>query len=107
MKYVTEHLTKHHLIHAPHKWFLAFLCSPIHWLEIYYKKRYHLNFTHARKLFLFDMMLLSLIVVLIGSTIIWFNYDPTIDELVYVSIKPSQDKMISGDYVSFEINYKK
>ena len=106
MKYVEEHLNKQHLIHAPHKWFLAFLSSPIHWMEIYYKNRYHLRFTHARKLFLFDMMLLSSILVLIVSTIVWFNYDPTIEELVYVNIKPSQDKMISGQYVSFEINYK-
>lgn len=106
MKYVEKNLTKHHLIHKPHKWFIAFLSSPIHYAEMYYKNRYHLNFTHARKLFLFDMMLLSSILVLIVSTVVWFNYDPNIDELVYVNISPSKDKMISGDYISFEINYK-
>ena len=55
MKFFEEHLTIHHFFHAPHKWFLALLISPIHAAEMHYKRNYHLRFAHARKLFLFDI----------------------------------------------------
>lgn len=106
MKYVEKHLTKHHLFHAPHKWFLAFISSPIHWAEMHYKKKYHLNFTHAKKLFIFDMSLLAFIIFLISATIFWFNYHPNIDQLVYLDIHPSKDRIMSGDYIDYKITYK-
>jgi len=106
MKFVEEHLTKHHLFHKPHLWFFALLTSPIHLAEMHYKKKYHLNFTHARKLFLFDTILLLTIIILISATIFWFTYNPTVTDLVYLNIKTSQTRIISGDYVEYQINYK-
>jgi len=106
MKFVENYLNKHHLFHKPHKWFLALLSSPIHLAEMHYKKKYHLNFTHARKLFIFDITLLLSIILLIGTTIFWFTYNPTVTDLVYLDIKTSQTRILSGDYVEYKINYK-
>lgn len=106
MQYYEKHFNTHHLLHKPHKWFLAFLASPIHFLEMHYKKKYHLNFTHAKKLFIFDMTLLLSIIILFSATIFWFNYDPTITKLVYLDIKSSESRIASGDYVEYQIIYK-
>lgn len=106
MRFVEEHLTTHHLLHKPHKWFVAFLMSPIHFLELRYKNVYHLKFQHARKLFIFDTALLFSILFLTIATVFWFTYDPTITKLVYLSIDPSSPKIISGDYVTYTITYR-
>jgi len=112
MKFFEKHFTKHHLFHAPHKWFLAFLSSPIHFLEMHYKKKYHLNFKHARKLFLFDMSLLASIILLVGASLFWWKYDPTITKFVELTITPSshtQDgalpRINSGEHITFSITY--
>jgi len=112
MKFVKDHFTKHHLLHKPHRWFLAFLVSPIHAAEMHYKKKYHLNFIHAKKLFFFDMALLVSILVLIGSTLFWFLYDPTITDLVRIDIDitshASDDHALrvrSGEHITYTIAY--
>ena len=106
MQFFTTYFTKHHFTHTPHKWFLAFLLSPIHFAELHYKKRYHLNYEHARKLFVFDITLLLSAVVLFGATIFWFTYHPEVTNLVYLSIHPTANKVKSGEYVEYQITYK-
>jgi len=106
MQFFTEHFNTHHLLHHPHKWFLALLVSPIHFAEIHYEKKYHLNFVHAKKLFVFDITLLLLAITLFISTIFWFTYDPTITKLVYLNIKTTNSRVASGNYVEYTINYK-
>ncbi len=105
MKFVETHLTKHHLFHAPHRWFFAFLASPIHFAEMHYQKRYHLQFSHARKLFLFDMSLVATLIVIGAALLGWSTYNPTVTELVYLSVVPSKDRVLSGEYVTYTINY--
>lgn len=114
MKYVAKHLNRHHLFHAPHRWFFALLLSPIHAAELHYQKRYHLQFAHARKLFLFDLSLIALIVGLISITAYWFWYDPTISEKINISITPHRhetpgvtaERIQSGEHISFVIEYQ-
>ena len=106
MQCVETWLNKHHLLKKPHKWLVAFLCSPIHFLEKHYKNKYHLNFSHAKKLFVFDITLIILTLLLTFSTILWFTYDPTVRSLVYIKIEPSKTRVISGDYIEYNINYK-
>ncbi|MFA6427556.1 MAG: hypothetical protein WCW16_03885 [Candidatus Magasanikbacteria bacterium] len=106
MKFFEQHFTTHHLLHAPHKWFFALFISPIHFAEMHYKKRYHLQFAHARKLFLFDISLLLSSLAILSAGIFWWTYDPTITDLVYVSITPSKMRIISGEEVTYTINYK-
>ncbi|HRH23286.1 MAG TPA: hypothetical protein PK295_01500 [Candidatus Magasanikbacteria bacterium] len=105
MKFVETHLTTHHLLRAPHKWFFAFLASPIHFAEMHYKNRYHLQFSHAKKLFLFDMSLIATLAVVGAAFLGWSMYNPTVTDLVYVSITPSKDRILSGEYVGYTIEY--
>lgn len=106
MHFVEEHLNRYHLLHKPHKWFLAFLCSPIHYLEMHYKKRYHLKFEHARKLFIFDILLVLTMLAIGASALTWYLYDPTVSRLVYIEITPSSPRILSGEYVTYKINIK-
>lgn len=106
MDYFTNHFSKHHFLHAPHQWFLALLVSPIHFLELHYQKRYHLKYEHARKLFFFDLCLMASMLVLTGLTIFWFTYDPTVSNYIKLTITPSANRIQSGDFVSYSIDYK-
>ena len=106
MKFFETYFTRHHFVHTPHKWFAALLLSPIHAAELHYKLRYHLTFAHAKKLFAIDMMLLASMVVLLGATIFWFLYDPGVTDLVRLSFSSSEERVKSGDYVTFTLTYK-
>jgi hypothetical protein len=108
MEFVSHHLTRHHLLHAPHRWFFALLASPIHFAEMHYKKRYHLTFVHAKKLFAFDISLIVSIFILIITTISWFTYDPTIVRWVDLSIHSSApaERTRSGEKLTYLIEYK-
>jgi len=106
MKFVEEYLKLHHLKKHPHKWFLAFLASPIHFAEMHYKKRYHMQFAHARKLFIFDMLLLLTSIVILASGLFWMLYNPTVTDLVYLSIQKQPARILSGDRMDFDILYK-
>ncbi len=108
MKFFEKHFNKHHLFHAPHKWFFAFLSSPIHFLEKRYQKVYHLKFVHARKLFIFDILLLLSAVGIFAITIFWWNYDPTVTSLVSLEVTPaySAERLTSGQYVSYGAKFK-
>ncbi|MFA7245316.1 MAG: hypothetical protein WC070_04025 [Candidatus Magasanikbacteria bacterium] len=106
MKFVETYLKKHHLFRTPHKWFLAFLSSPIHLAELHYKKRYHLQFAHARKLFIFDMLLFFGVFIILSAGIFWKLYDPTVTDLVYLSIEKEPHRVLSGEDFNFEVVYK-
>lgn len=106
MYFFEQHFNKHHFFHAPHKWFLALLVSPIHFAELHYKNRYHLKFEHARKLFVFDLTLLLTCLIMLGAVIFWFTYNPGISYLINLSIHPSDTKIMSGQYATYTINYK-
>jgi hypothetical protein len=105
MKFVSEHLNSQHLFHAPHKWFLAILLSPIHAAELHYERRYHLRFAHAKKLFFFDMSLLAFLFFLFGATIFWHFYDPSIRSLVSLKVEQSQERIKTGSKVNYTISY--
>lgn len=105
MKFVEDHLNTHHLFRKPHRWFLAFLSSPIHYAELHYKRKYHLTFRHAKKLFAFDMLLLASVLVLIGATVFWFTYDPTVSSDIRVSVTASSDRIRSGETVTYTVTF--
>ncbi len=110
MNFVSTHLTKHHLLHAPHRWFLAFLLSPIHALEVHYQRRYHLKFSHARKLFIFDMLLLVSIFVIGGSAAFWYTYDPTVTKNVALEVSAAAlgdtNRVKSGELITLKISFQ-
>lgn len=113
MKYVEHHLTREHFFHAPHHWFFALLLSPLHAAELHYQKRYHLKFAHARKLFLFDSLLLLTIIGLGTMTLVWYFYDPTITEQIELTVTPLRPnapqeeatRIKSGEEITWLVNY--
>jgi hypothetical protein len=107
MKFVEEHFTFHHLRNTPHKWFVALVIFPIHRAELRYKQTYHLRFAHAKKLFLFDSLLLLSTILLFVSTLFWWLYDPTITELVHIDVtaQGESDRIRSGDDVLLTVRY--
>ncbi len=105
MQFVEKNLTKHYLLHAPHKWFLAFLISPLHAAELHYQQKYHLNFRHAKKLFFFDMSLLAFIVFLFGATLFWHFYDPTVRSLVTLTVEQSTERIKTGTQITYRVSY--
>ncbi len=107
MKFFEEHFTFHNFKCSPHKWFAALVVSPIHHAETRYKNNYHLRFSHAKKLFFFDILLMLSTVVLFTVMIFWWQYDPTITELVHLDIVASAetDRLRSGDDVRLSITY--
>lgn len=72
----------------------------------WYKRRYHLNFVHAKKLFVFDIALLSAVFVLAGLTAAWFFYDPTVTRDIALSIAVPQGRIQSGDRIVIDIAYR-
>lgn len=106
MQWVEKHLTTHHLFHAPHKWFWAVILSPLHAGELHYKRRYHLTFVHAKKLFFFDMALLCSIGILLAGTFVWFRYDPTVLNDVVLTIDATEDRISAGDLTQYTIHYR-
>ena len=105
MKLIDNYLNTHHLFHKPHKWFLAFLVSPIHALEMHYKKKYHISFRHAKKLFFFDILLLFSTMFLFAGTLFWHFYDPTVLELVSVDIVAQETRIQSGSHTTYTISF--
>lgn len=106
MKFVQEHLNRHHLFNAPHKWFLALLTSPVHAAQMHYKKNYHLTFAHAKKLFFFDMTLLLSVFFLIISSIGWMIYDPTVTDAIDLTILADKERIVSGEIVRYDVRYQ-
>ncbi len=105
MKFVDQHLTTHHLFHAPHKWFFAFLLSPIHAAELHYQNHYHLRFSHARKLFLFDMFLIACVFLSAGLWMFISLYDPTVTKNIVFNLSASEEKIRNGETLTYTIFY--
>ena len=106
MTFFEEHFTRHHFFRAPHKWIAAFLLSPIHHAEMRYKRHYHLRFSHAKKLFVFDTILLLSTIVLFVASLFWWLYDPTVTALVHLDVSAAveTERLQSGDDVHLTID---
>lgn len=113
MQFVSDHIHPKHALTRPHKWIAALVLSPIHAAELSYKKKYHLTYVHARKLFFIDTILLLATFLLFGLTIFWFTYDPTIVSeielrLAVASLDPdnSDGRIRSGEPVQYTVTYQ-
>jgi hypothetical protein len=104
MKYVSTHITWHHAKHAPLHFFAALILSPIHAAEMHYKKRYALNYVHAKKLFIFDIGLILFTLVIFGGTVSWLLYNPGPDDLVTTKLFTQNSRLNSGDHISLFIS---
>jgi len=106
MQFFENHFTIRNIWRAPHKWLFAFLLSPIHYGQLHYKKKYHLKYGHAKKLFVFDLLLLVSTIVIGTMSVVWYFYDPTITSQVYLSVDVSPDRLQSGEVARVSISYR-
>jgi len=113
MNFVRTHLTKHHFRHSPHRWILALLLSPIHAGELRYMSHYHLRFVHARKLFVFDLLLSTSIFLLIATVITFFLYDPSVIKDVNMTLVASTHtnnepvtRIKSGEHMTYTAQFE-
>lgn len=65
-----------------------------------------MQFSHARKLFLFDLSLIGMLLTVLGALVFWSTYNPTVTDLVYLTISPSETRILSGEYVTYTITYQ-
>ncbi len=72
----------------------------------HYHFKYKGNYRHAKKLFIFDMLLLSLAIVMLGASLFLFFWKPSITDMVDLDISLGDNRIISGEYVHLIINYK-
>lgn len=47
-----------------------------------------------------------MLLVIAGAFLFWSTYNPTVTDLVYITITPSQSRILSGEYVTYTITYK-
>jgi hypothetical protein len=86
--------------------------SPIAVMIRIYHDRYHLNYVHAKKLFVFDIMLLLGTLFLMVATVLWKTYDPTITNYVQLNIAAYTadgtplSRISSGEPVTYIITYQ-
>lgn len=74
-------------------------------LRNHYHKRYHGIYQHAKKLFVFDLGLLLLALLMLGSSIFLFFWKPGIAGLIDMSISLGNGRLKSGDEIRLTIDY--
>ncbi len=72
----------------------------------YFENKYSSIYKHAKKLFVFDIILLILAIFLFGSAIFWFFWQPSISSQVEINFAYSSEKIISGEDLDIFITYK-
>jgi len=75
-------------------------------LKKYFTNKYQGVYRHAKKLFVFDIILLILAVFLFSSAIFWFFWQPSIASQVEINFAYSSEKIISGEDLDIFITYK-
>lgn len=71
----------------------------------HYHTRYHGVYKHAKQLFIFDIILLSLTIFLIGSGLFFFFWKPGVVDMVDLSISLSDKRIKSGELVHLTTEY--
>lgn len=88
------------------------ITAPITAMTKIYHTRYHLNYVHARKLFVFDVLLLSGTILLMAITVWWHTYDPTILNYIELNVTVTDPagtpitRIASGEPVRYTIEYQ-
>ncbi len=75
-------------------------------LKKYFTNKYHGIYRHSKKLFVFDIILLILAVSLLGSTVFWFFWQPSIASEIEISLAYSSENIISGEEIELFLDYK-
>lgn len=75
-------------------------------LHRHYKTKYEGIYKNAKKLFVFDLILLAGSLILLGVSLFFFFWKPTIVDLVDVNFSVHAERIMAGDEISISIDYK-
>ncbi|MBI5729111.1 MAG: hypothetical protein HY983_02640 [Candidatus Magasanikbacteria bacterium] len=71
----------------------------------HYHTRYHGIYRHAKQLFIFDIVLLLLALLMLGTSLWLFFWKPGIADLIELSVSLGGDRIKSGEEVRLTIDY--
>lgn len=74
-------------------------------LHRHYYKNYHGVYQHAKKLFIFDLVLLATSVAMFGAAVFLFLWKPTLVDLIDLSISLGNNRIRSGEEVRLTVDY--
>ncbi|MFA5127436.1 MAG: hypothetical protein WC457_00335 [Patescibacteria group bacterium] len=74
-------------------------------LKHHYHTRYHGIYHHAKKLFAFDLILLASAIVLLGASLFFFFWKPTITDLIDLNFTFGNERILSGNPVTIKLEY--
>jgi len=71
----------------------------------HYHSRYHGFYRHAKKLFVFDLFLLGLAAVMLGSTLFFFFWRPGTTDLIDLTLSIGGARVKSGEQIVLQAEY--
>lgn len=77
----------------------------IRFLKHHYHTHYHGIYQHAKKLFVFDLMLLATAVIMMAGSLFLFFWKPSIAGLIDLSLSLGETRVKSGDYARLTLEY--
>lgn len=72
----------------------------------HYHKRYHNQYEHAKKLFAFDIFLLSVATVMLASALYFLFWNPGLTDQIDLKISLGDNRIKSGEEVQLTVDYK-
>ncbi len=72
----------------------------------HYHLRYHGIYAHAKKLFVFDLILLATAVALLGASLFFFFWKPGLVDQIDLKISLGSNRIKSGELVKMTVDYK-
>ncbi|MFA6485977.1 MAG: hypothetical protein WCT40_01250 [Candidatus Magasanikbacteria bacterium] len=76
------------------------------WFHNHYITRYHGIYRHAKKLFVFDLILLATAIVMLGASLFFFFWKPGTTDLVDLKLTLGTGRIKSGEMVALGITYQ-
>lgn len=78
----------------------------INFLKHCFEKKYFKIYRHAKTLFIFDIILLTLATFLLISGLFFYFWQPSISKSIELNFSYSSEKIISGQNIDITINYQ-
>jgi len=72
----------------------------------HYHLHYHNIYNHAKKLFVFDLFLLVVATVMLGATLFFFFWNPSLTDQIDLKISLGSNRVKSGELVKVTVDYK-
>ncbi len=73
----------------------------------HYHSRYHGKYRQAEKLFVFDLVLLFCSIILLGASLFFFFWKPTITDLIDIEFSfGANERLLSGHEMTLTVGYK-